>query len=97
MRIAFLSTGWQSSHGGIQTVNRHLAIALSRQGHEISIIIPQIAANDTQEAAELNIGLEPAGQNFIRALRVLEDFEPRYHLRTFKIHWRGRKHKYLNG
>ena len=52
MRVTLLSSEWQSTKGGLSTINRVLAIQLAKHpGVEVSVYLPQCSKEDKQVAA----------------------------------------------
>ena len=52
MRVTLLSSEWQSTKGGLSTINRVLAIQLAKHpGVEVSVFLPQCSKEDRQVAA----------------------------------------------
>ena len=52
MRVTLLSSEWQSTKGGLSTINRVLAIQLAKHpGVEVSVFLPQCSKEDKQVAA----------------------------------------------
>lgn len=63
MRFLFIATEWNSSNGGISTLNRELCVALAKIGHEVSCLVPSASENDTDEAQQFRVNLLSA-QNY---------------------------------
>ncbi|XAS74334.1 glycosyltransferase family 4 protein [Micrococcaceae bacterium Sec5.1] len=57
LRILLVADEWASGRGGISTVNRELAIALSDAGVEAAVMVPHASDDDVRSASESAVAL----------------------------------------
>ena len=58
LRVTLLSSEWQSTKGGVSTINRELAIQLAKHPHvDVSVYLPQCSEEDRKVAASHNVRL----------------------------------------
>lgn len=56
LKVTLLSSEWQSTKGGLSTINRELAIQLAKHNNvEVSMYLPQCSEEDKREAAAHNV------------------------------------------
>ena len=55
--VLFVSDEWVSSHGGISTFNRTMAVALASRGFEVRMILAEYSSDDADEAREQGVTL----------------------------------------
>jgi glycosyltransferase involved in cell wall biosynthesis len=55
--ILAVATEWNSSHGGISTLNRELSIALAKLGHRVYCAVPRLDACEVEAARKSSVVL----------------------------------------
>ena len=61
LNVTLLGSEWQSTKGGLSTINRELAIQLAKHENvEVSMYLPQCSEEDKQGACDHNIHLTEA-------------------------------------
>ncbi|WP_409430279.1 glycosyltransferase family 4 protein [Mycobacterium sp. SMC-16] len=56
-RILLVGDEWSSSHGGLSTVNRELAVALAARGADVTVDVPAASSDDRDAASGVNVNL----------------------------------------
>lgn len=75
MRIVFVSDSWFSQRGGIQTVNRNLAIASSGAA-EITCIVPAPSEAEVAAARSRGVVLLRGGEHYLESVKYLQNITP---------------------
>jgi len=56
-RILLVGDEWSSSHGGLSTVNRELAVALAARRADVTVDVPSASSDDRDAASGVNVNL----------------------------------------
>lgn len=71
-RVLLVADEWASSHGGLSTINRELAVALAARGAEVTVAVPSASPEDRDAAAAANVNLvSPAAVPGLSARELL--------------------------
>jgi glycosyltransferase involved in cell wall biosynthesis len=57
LTILFVITEWPSAHGGVPTINRHMASSLAKAGHMVYCFVPTHSAEDAVDASAVGVKL----------------------------------------
>jgi D-inositol-3-phosphate glycosyltransferase len=56
-RVLLVADEWTSSHGGLSTINRELAVALAARGADVAVVVPSASPDDRDSAGNVNVNL----------------------------------------
>ena len=52
LKVALMASGWNSSRGGLSTINRHLAIFMAKRSEvEVTLLVPQSTCSEEEKRA----------------------------------------------
>ena len=57
LRFLLVADEWKSTHGGISTVNRELAVALAGEGFDVTVVVPATSSDDRDSASAAGVNL----------------------------------------